>query len=154
MMRYLPVAALLVGLLIGWRVESWRSSAVHNAELARLASAAQAAEFEARKTEYRRQYDIERVQTDASKQIEQARADARAADASADSLRKQAARLAGRACQNTGVTGSSHTTNSTAVVLADVLARIDARAGELAAAYDRARIAGLACEQSYRAIAQ
>ncbi|MCL8302817.1 DUF2514 family protein, partial [Pseudomonas mosselii] len=33
-----------------------------------------------------------------------------------------------------------------------VLARADARAGELAAAYYRARVAGLACEASYNAL--
>lgn len=34
----------------------------------------------------------------------------------------------------------------------DLLARADARAGELAAAYDQARIAGLACEASYNGL--
>lgn len=38
------------------------------------------------------------------------------------------------------------------VVLLDLLARADARAGELAKAYDRARIAGLSCEASYNAL--
>jgi hypothetical protein len=38
------------------------------------------------------------------------------------------------------------------MVLSDLLARADARAGELAKAYDRARIAGLACEASYNAL--
>ncbi|MEJ5866114.1 DUF2514 family protein, partial [Pseudomonas farsensis] len=36
-----------------------------------------------------------------------------------------------------------------AMVLSDLLARADARAGELAAAYDRARIAGLQCSSEY-----
>ena len=39
-----------------------------------------------------------------------------------------------------------------AMVLSDLFARADARAGELAKAYDRARIAGLACEASYNAL--
>ncbi|WP_205298029.1 DUF2514 family protein [Pantoea sp. Cy-639] len=39
-----------------------------------------------------------------------------------------------------------------AMVLSDLLSRADARAGELASAYDRARIAGLACEASYNAL--
>jgi hypothetical protein len=38
------------------------------------------------------------------------------------------------------------------MVLADLLSRADERAGELAAAYDRARAAGLACEQAYDAL--
>jgi hypothetical protein len=38
------------------------------------------------------------------------------------------------------------------MVLSDLLARADARAGELAKAYDGARIAGLACEGAYNAL--
>ncbi|WP_371857404.1 DUF2514 family protein [Pseudomonas sp. Irchel s3b2] len=36
-----------------------------------------------------------------------------------------------------------------AMVLSDLFRRADKRAQELAAAYDRSRIAGLACERSY-----
>jgi hypothetical protein len=36
-------------------------------------------------------------------------------------------------------------------VLSDLLQRADRRAGELAKAYDAARIAGLACERMYEA---
>ncbi|MGH2435332.1 MAG: DUF2514 family protein, partial [Pseudomonas sp.] len=39
-----------------------------------------------------------------------------------------------------------------AMVLSDLLARADERAGELAKAYDRARIAGQLCEASYNAL--
>ncbi|ORL69239.1 hypothetical protein B7H19_09905 [Pseudomonas putida] len=39
-----------------------------------------------------------------------------------------------------------------AMVLSDLLARADARAGELAKAYDQARIAGDLCEASYNAL--
>ncbi|PZQ36549.1 MAG: DUF2514 domain-containing protein, partial [Pseudomonas putida] len=38
------------------------------------------------------------------------------------------------------------------MVLSDLLTRADARAGELAKAYDRARIAGQTCEASYNAL--
>ncbi|MDP1045514.1 DUF2514 family protein, partial [Klebsiella pneumoniae] len=38
------------------------------------------------------------------------------------------------------------------MVLSDLLQRADKRAGELAAAYDRARIAGLTCERSYNSL--
>ncbi|KAA0943668.1 DUF2514 family protein [Pseudomonas sp. ANT_H14] len=38
------------------------------------------------------------------------------------------------------------------MVLADVLKRADERAGEMAVAYDRARIAGLTCERSYESL--
>ncbi|MGY2680808.1 hypothetical protein ACVWVZ_000142 [Pseudomonas tolaasii] len=39
-----------------------------------------------------------------------------------------------------------------AMVLSDLLQRADKRAGELAVAYDRARIAGLACERAYNSL--
>jgi hypothetical protein len=39
-----------------------------------------------------------------------------------------------------------------AMVLSQLLERADARAGDLAKAYDRARIAGEACESAYVAI--
>jgi hypothetical protein len=38
------------------------------------------------------------------------------------------------------------------MVLSDMLARADARAGELAAVYDRARIAGRQCEMEYNSL--
>jgi len=38
------------------------------------------------------------------------------------------------------------------MVLSDLLARADARAGELAKAYDQARIAGDLCKASYNAL--
>jgi hypothetical protein len=38
------------------------------------------------------------------------------------------------------------------MVLADLLSRADERAGELAAAYDRARASGLACERAYQSL--
>jgi hypothetical protein len=38
------------------------------------------------------------------------------------------------------------------MVLSDLLARADARSGELAQAYDRARIAGQQCEREYGAL--
>jgi hypothetical protein len=38
------------------------------------------------------------------------------------------------------------------MVLSDLLARADARAGELAKAYDQARIAGEQCQREYDAL--
>lgn len=77
------------------------------------------------------------------------------ANASSDQLREQTKRLAKRAsrtCTSATVNADSKAAESAAMVLADVLGRIDKRAGELAEAYDRARVAGLACEQSYEAL--
>lgn len=52
------------------------------------------------------------------------------------------------------MTGIHPSTDSAAMVLSDLLTRADERAGELAKAYDVARIAGLACEEHYRATQQ
>ncbi|MBL0492805.1 DUF2514 family protein [Aeromonas veronii] len=109
----------------------------------------------AREEELRRQRAIEKVRQDAEQQIARVQTDAVAANVVAVSLREQIRRLAARASQCASHSNSaqpSQAVEQPAVVLADVLGRIDARAGELAAAYDLARAAGLACEQAYDAL--
>ncbi|MGN5081769.1 DUF2514 family protein [Aeromonas sp. 31P] len=109
----------------------------------------------AREEEQRRQNEIEKVRRDAEQDIARAEADAAAANAVAGSLREQARRLASRASQcagNPGTAQGGSAAGQSALVLADLLSRADARAGELAAAYDRARAAGLACERAYDAL--
>lgn len=109
----------------------------------------------AREEEQRRQVEIDKVTQDAEKQIALAEADATAADAAAHSLREQAKRLAARASQcagNSSVAQRGEATPSPSVVLSDLLGRADERAGELAAAYDRARAYGLACERAYESL--
>lgn len=126
-----------------------------NAQAAEMAVARAHAERIQRDEEQRRQFEIERVRNDARKQIQQAAADAAAATAAADGLRQQAQRLAARAsegCGNPGLTIRSKAAATAGVVLANVLARADEAAGELAAAYDRARAAGAACERAYDAV--
>ena len=119
---------------------------------AELATARADAEIAARKAEQRRLADMDRVRQDAEKQIANAERDAADADAAAVGLREQASRLALRASQcasHSGIAQSGDTAGQSAVVLADLLGRADARAGELARAYDRARASGLACQRAY-----
>jgi len=100
----------------------------------------------------RRQTSIDEVRQHAEQQIARAEADAAAASAVAAGVHEQARRLAERASQCTShpATAQPGSTNGQpAVVLAELLSRADARAGELAAAYDRARASGLACESAY-----
>lgn len=136
---------------------------VTNAKWEKQQSDAQAAqatlraqeERAARETEQRRQAEIESIRADAQKQIQNAQADARDADAASERLRKQADRLAKsvRSCpSDTGTADGSKTGTPAAVVLANVLERADRRAGELAQAYDRSRAAGLACERAYNTL--
>ena len=123
-----------------------------NEEAARLATAKTKAEQEAREEENRRQAEIDEVRDHAQEEIAQAQADAVAAGVESGRLREQARRLAARASQcasNPGVAQGSPAAEQPAVVLADLLSRADESAGELAAAYDRARASGLACERAY-----
>jgi hypothetical protein len=109
----------------------------------------------AREEEQRRQSEMNKVTQDAEQQIARAEADATAADAAAHSLREQAKRLAARASQcpsNTGTPQHSEAATSPGMVLSDLLSRADERAGQLAAAYDRARASGLACERAYESL--
>lgn len=120
-----------------------------------LAKAKAKATMEAREEEQRRQSSIDKVRDDAEKQIAQAESDALAARDAADGVLEQAKRLAARAGKcpsNPSATKPGAPATEPVVVLADVLGRADARAGELAAAYDRSRAAGLACERAYDAL--
>lgn len=82
-------------------------------------------------------------------------ADATAARVAADRLRDKLARIAAAARErgsNPGATPASPPADDTTVVLADLLRRADARAGELAEFADRAHAAGQICEASYDAV--
>ncbi len=106
----------------------------------------------AREEEQRRQRAIEKVRQDAEQQIARVETDATAASAIAAGVLEQARRLATRASQcanNSGTAQSGDAAGQSAVVLADLLGRADARAGELAKAYDHARASGLACQRAY-----
>ncbi|MBV7439050.1 MULTISPECIES: DUF2514 family protein [Aeromonas] len=128
-----------------------------NEEATRLATARIKAEQEAREEEQRRQAEIDEVRNHAQEEIAQAQADAAAAGIESGRLLEQARRLAARASQcasGTGAPQGGQATGQPAVVLADLLSRADERAGELAAAYDRARASGLACERAYLSLTQ
>ena len=116
------------------------------------AEAARVAQAQARSEEQRRQTAIEGIRRDAQEQIAAVAADAAAADDAASRLRARVAKLSRRPASCAGATGGGEAASETGMVLADVFARLDQRAGELAAAYDRARIAGLACEAAYDAV--
>lgn len=85
--------------------------------------------------------------SDAREKNQAATVDAGAADAAGDRLDVEAGKFAATACGDPGVAQRGASATRAAMVLSDLLQRADKRAGELAAAYDRARIAGLACEQ-------
>lgn len=109
----------------------------------------------ARDDEQRFQREANQVGIDARKEIAAANADAVGLDASGDRLRIQAGTLAANAgtCASTaGAADRGPSAARAALVLSQLLERADARAGDLAKAYDRARIAGEACERAYDVI--
>ncbi|MBF8765321.1 DUF2514 domain-containing protein [Pseudomonas putida] len=84
-----------------------------------------------------------------------ASAGADGADAAGQRLRDEGAKLAAAvSCPgaDTAAVARGQAATRAAMVLSDLLARADARAGELAKAYDQARIAGQLCEASYNAL--
>jgi Protein of unknown function (DUF2514) len=111
-----------------------------------------AATTENRTEEQRRQTAVNQVMSDARKQQVAANNDGTGADAAGERVREQAGKLAAStSCTagDSGVAERGKAATRAAMVLSDLFQRADKRAGELAKAYDSARIAGLACEAAY-----
>ncbi|UPT38113.1 DUF2514 domain-containing protein [Pseudomonas amygdali] len=105
---------------------------------------------EYRTEEQRRQKAANQVANDARQEQTTALTDAAVADAAGDRLRVEAGKLAAATSCAPGDTGAAKrgkAATRAAMVLSDLLGRADARAGELAKAYDESRIAGLACNR-------
>nr|WP_282705827.1 DUF2514 domain-containing protein [Pseudomonas syringae] len=105
---------------------------------------------EYRTEEQRRQKAANQVANDARQEQTAALTDAAVADAAGDRLRVEAGKLAATASCVPGDTGAAErgkAATRAAMVLSDLLGRADARAGELAKAYDESRVAGLACSR-------
>ena len=112
-------------------------------------------ERDARAEEQRRAQAQEEARANAHEERTIADAGAAGADAASQRMRDEAGKLAATvSCPGTDTAAVARGQAATraAMVLSDLLARADARAGELAKAYDRARIAGLTCEASYNAL--
>lgn len=153
-------AAIAIGCLFGAYQHGVN---VTNAKWEKQQSDAQAAqatlraqeERAARETEQRRQAEIESIRADAQKQIQNAQADARDADAASERLRKQADRLAQsvRSCpSDTGAADGGKTGKDTAILFSQLLSQLDDAAGKYAAYADRAHTAGSACAAAYDSI--
>ncbi|MEK2607774.1 DUF2514 domain-containing protein [Pseudomonas shirazensis] len=112
-------------------------------------------ERNARAEEQRRAQAQEEARAHADEERTIADAGAAGADAAGQRLRDEAEKLAATiSCPatDTAAIARGQAATRSAMVLSDLLARADARAGELAKAYDRARMAGLTCEASYNAL--
>ncbi|WP_148194044.1 DUF2514 domain-containing protein [Pseudomonas syringae] len=103
-----------------------------------------------RTEEQRRQKAANQVANDARQEQTAALTDSAVADAAGDRLRVEAGKLAAATSCAPGDTGAAErgkAATRAAMVLSELLGRADARAGELAKAYDESRIAGLACNR-------
>lgn len=133
----------------------WYVNGLRHESLADQAIAARAAAFleaaSAARTEEARRYDaLHTIATQAQAQLDRAQADRRRADAAARSLR-DAASIAAASCDSQAA-APSQSASAPGMVLANVLGRADAVAGELAAAFDASHAAGTACERGYGVI--
>lgn len=109
----------------------------------------------ARQEEQQRAEAQEEVRAHARKEHQVADVGAAGADAAGQRMRDDAASLAATvscSATDTAAIARGQAATRAAMVLSDLLSRADARAGELAKAYDRARIAGLACEATYTSL--
>lgn len=109
----------------------------------------------ARQEEQRRAEAQEEARAHAQEERTIADTGAADADAAGQRLRSDAKQFAATvSCPGPDTTAVARGQAATraAMVLSDLFARADARAGELAKAYDQARIAGQACEASYNAL--
>ena len=97
------------------------------------------------------QIKINEVTKDAEKRIDQARADAAAADVASDGLRETVSNLRGK-LKNSSTCTASEAENKAVSVLSEWLIAADKRAGDLAKEADEARERGLTCERSYDAL--
>lgn len=112
-------------------------------------------ERDARQEEQRRATAQEEARAHAQQERTIADSGAAGADAAGQRLRDQGGRLAAAvSCPGTDTAAIARGQAAThaAMVLSELRDRADARAGELAKAYDRARIAGQLCESSYNAL--
>lgn len=137
---------------VTWQVQDWR----YGKQLAEIGEAQALAITEAsntaRASEQRRQSAVNKEASDAREQNKAATADAGTADAVGDRLHFEASKFAAAACSDPRTAQRGASATRAAMVLSDLLQRADKRAGELAVAYDRARIAGLTCERSYNGV--
>jgi len=113
----------------------------------------------ARQEEQRRVQAQEEARAHAHKERTTADAGAAGADAAGERLQREGAKLAVTAAStvrcpgtDTAAIARGQAATRAAMVLSELRDRADARAGELAEAYDRARIAGQLCESSYNAL--
>ncbi|WP_085597865.1 MULTISPECIES: DUF2514 family protein [unclassified Pseudomonas] len=116
------------------------------------------AEAEERDKEQAYQRSVTKAVQDGQRKIDQAAADAVTARAAAGSLQRTVddltERLKRTTSSNSCTAAASAAATRTALVLAELFKRADARAGDLAAEADQSRSRGVTCEQAYESLAR
>lgn len=100
----------------------------------------------------RRQKAADESRREALEQIEQAQADAAAADATAGGLRAELARIRRIVASYTGAGAGSQAGRSTTDLLTELLEEVESAGRAMAAEADRRGVAGAACERQYDAL--
>lgn len=157
---YAIAAALVAGALYGVyshgrTVENGEWSIRWAERDAADATARADAEEAQRNEEKRRAEWAAGVQRDATQEINRLQTDVDSSTADARRVREQLAALQNRlggTSNRTGATLSSASTTRAAMVLSELLSSCVSQRQEVASAFDRSRIAGLACERSYEGL--
>lgn len=156
--RLIPIFILLGGGFLWHHQEVKKAEQAVHAHYARVLADIQGKTAEAaaqfRATEKTWQTRIEKEAQDGQARINTARRDAAGARAAADSLRADLARYraAARAATYPSAAAAGPAAGDALDLLADLFAGADEAAGELAAAADLARAAGLTCERAHDAL--
>jgi hypothetical protein len=145
----LAAISLALGLLLGWLVNGWRLGEQAAEIRADHAQDLADAQSRARQIESGWHAGMLEIQRNAQEKLDAVAADVAAAGSAAERLRERVAELSRRPAACPGAADGGEAADAARLVLADVLGRIDAAAGELAAHADRARVAGMACEVAY-----
>lgn len=148
-------SALAAWLANGWRLgaELNRAKATYSERVAKAEAATAAAERTARAEEARRTEAMQEVQRVAALSRARDAADRRVSDATGERVRAAArAAAAGASPADPSPADGGAPAAGPGLVLADLFGGADEAAGELAAALDAARTAGLACERAYDAL--
>lgn len=146
---YALAALFAAGLATGWVINGWRMGEQIADIRADHAQTLADAQSRARQIESGWHAGMLEVQRNAQEKLDAVAADVADAGSAAERLRERVAELSRRPAACPAAGGGGEAADAARLVLADVLSRIDAAAGELAAHADRARVAGMACEAAY-----
>lgn len=142
---FLVVVAVYTALV--WYVVDAKWQSKWDGQQIAIAQASQKHTEAVRKREQTWQGKVDKVEEDAQKKINEANSDADAARKSTERLRLEFSAYLRKHSKDSNASSTSTTASSPKDLSADVFARINERARELAKYADEARVAGKACEQ-------